>query len=151
MYTLDVQQAIVARPAHVLFSYVKCAGALRTMVENRWGREVRTPSRVSQIYSSNLACISTVTVNILMIFVGLFISMYMYEYRELTDNYTAFGEEQEVVKLLGAKGALLYKSLDRNRDGNISCSEFGPIVEKLTGEVCRQESCILLKYLASDR
>lgn len=39
------------------------------------------------------------------------------------------------VEFLGLKGAHLFDSLDTDRDGLINDQEFGPIVEKLTGEV----------------
>lgn len=77
---------------------------------------------------------SVVAVNFLMILVGVFIAT-IWPLNSGLPTGTGLSADQTAGQVLGSKGALLFKSLDVNKDGNISFSEFGPIVEKLTGEV----------------
>jgi len=43
--------------------------------------------------------------------------------------------QSSAAALLGPKGAYLFKTLDTSGDGLLSVKEFGPVVERLTGEV----------------
>lgn len=53
-----------------------------------------------------------------------------------TDDYSSLiPANSSLQELLGVRGALLFNSLDRDRDGQLSSEEFGPVIEKLTGEV----------------
>lgn len=79
--------------------------------------------------------ISVVIVNIFMVFVGVFIAVLWSNQDVVHEMSAVLQPDSNVAKLLGSKGALLFRSLDTNKDGDISCTEFGPIVEKLTGEV----------------
>lgn len=84
-----------------------------------------------------------VVVNLAMVLVGIFVANY-FQHGErgatfkLTTKDILEGGANE---LLGLKGALLFNSLDADHNGAVSFQEFGPIVEKLTGEVCLRFIC----------
>ena len=82
----------------------------------------------------------SISFNILMVAVGIGLSQYV-----LPVSHPRSYRPPKVVsgvvdgtddELLGAQGALLFKSLDLDKNGALNSQEFGPIVEKLTGDVC---------------
>ena len=85
--------------------------------------------------SKNNSWLSVVALNFLMIIIGVFIATIYPLYGAEDIVLSSSPVDQSVSQLLGAKGALLFRSLDADRDGNITYAEFAPIVEKLTGEV----------------
>lgn len=86
---------------------------------------------------SSVSWVTSFTINILMVAVGIGLSNYLLpQGHRRSPRKTASSPAVNDEDLLGPEGALLFKSLDSDKNGALNSQEFGPIVEKLTGDVC---------------